>query len=363
MPCKRGKSKNAEPLGQRRKEVNMKKIIGILLGITVLLCPVYAEAAQRVGTAQTIQREYQVQVNENADIPETIRENGKTYTLFDTKEETLSEIQKVPVDIKKTFTVDEAGSSKEEDAKKIPESIAYTPEGSDSISLSLDKESLVVTKGAREEIHQDVIVSETQTVTVGTNDIDALAKSVTKDGKILPLTSVSYQVVERDARDIPVTYRASCYYADVETVTKEVVSDYKVTASYTGFYEKQIDSGKKITASYQPEEVKAEKKSFLPAAVATGGVIICFAGCIILFFPNVTVYEITGNSRRVVCRKRARFHGSVCMLRIHADNKKEYELLLSHGLYQRIQRRNASVKINNMLLDTIEDYRFSVTGI
>ncbi len=335
----------------------MKKIIGILFGMAVILCPMNANAAE------TIQKEYQVQVNENANIPNTIQENGKSYKLLDTKEEMITEIQKVPVDVKKTFTVDEAEISKEEAAKRIPDSIEYTPQGGTSVSLSLDKESLVVAKGAREEIHQDVIVSETQTVTVGTNDIDSLAKSVTKDGKVLPLTSVSYQIVERDARGIPVTYRASCYYADVETVTTEIVSDSKVTASYTGFYEQQIDSEKKITASYQFEEAKAKKKSFLPVAVATGGVIICFAGCIILFFPNVTVYEITGSSRRVVCRKHARFRRSICMLRIHADTKKEYELLLSHGLYQRIRRRNASVKINNMLLDTIEDYRFSVTGI
>ena len=337
----------------------VKKMVGILFGIAVIFCPMNANAAE------TIQKEYQVQVNENANIPNTIRKDGQSYKLLDTKEETIKEIQKVPVDIKKTFTVtvDESEVTKEEAAKKIPDSIEYTPQVGTPVSLSLDKESLVVTKGKREEIHQDVIVSETQTVTVGTNDIDSLAKSVTKDGRVLPLTSVSYQVVERDARGIPVTYRASCYYADVETITTEIVSDYKVTASYTGFYEQQIDSGKKITASYQIQEVKAEKKSFLSVAAAAGGVIICLAGCIILFFPNVTVYEIAGSTRRVVCRKHARFRGSICMLRIHADTKKEYELLLSHGLYQRIRSRNASVKINNTLLDTIEDYRFSVTGI
>ena len=334
----------------------MKKVIGLLFGIAVILCPVNADAA-------TIQKEYQVQVNENADIPDTIREDGNTYTLMDTKEEQIKETQNVPVDVEKTFTVDDAGVSKEEAAKKIPDSIAYTPQGSAPMQLSLDKESLMVTAGARKELHQDVIISERQTVNIGTNDIDSLAKSVTKDGKVLPLTSVSYQVVERDERGIPITYRAACYYAEVENVTSEVVSEYKVTARYTGEYEQIKDVGKKITATYQLKEKTAEKKTVLPVAAATGGVILCLAGCIIFFFPNVTVYETDGSSRRVACRKHARFRGNVCMLRIHADNKKEYELLLSHGLYQRIQRRHASIKVNNVLLDTIPDYRFPVTGI
>lgn len=131
------------------------------------------------------------------------------------------------------------------------------------------------------------------------NDLDFIPKQTEKDGLILDLLNVEWEVEttkmigEYEVADL---YTAKCYYAGKQRVNYP--NTYSVTAEYTGTATKEILTPYTYTVKYNnleeeiptvtPEIVEKKENNILP--MASGSTVIIL---VILFFlsRNVTVYN------------------------------------------------------------------------
>lgn len=131
------------------------------------------------------------------------------------------------------------------------------------------------------------------------NDLDFIPKQTEKDGLILDLLNVEWEVEttkmigEYEVADL---YTAKCYYAGKQRVNYP--NTYSVTAEYTGTATKEILTPYTYTVKYNkleeeiptvtPEIVEKKENNILP--IASGSTVIIL---VILFFlsRNVTVYN------------------------------------------------------------------------
>lgn len=232
------------------------------------------------------------------DLPETekeIRENGKDYELLYTEYEDVYEDQETPV------TRTEQVVLTSEDTSGIARSMTE-----DGVTYQLEESSITVEVSKSETLTGTDIIEEYVTYTMPDNDIDRLTRQIAKDGQILDLISVNYQVASASPSGVPLSYTAVCRYAANIEVSETNPVEWTATVIYNGVKTEQVLKEVVARSTYGVRvEAVVEHTRIHPAVIVTGvtGVAVLGAFFVFLFFRKRNQLEIympgTGGEVRI----------------------------------------------------------------
>lgn len=320
--------------------MKMKKRTAMVL-MTALLClaqvmPVMAAPEDRVETMSTEETDEgtvkKIRITRTYDgkapkQPKTYTYDGETYELVKTswKETTKERYTGTTDTVTETIELPENKKTLVPRYKKI-----------NGHEYELDEDSLNITVAATEERYGTSRRDTYEDYFYPDNDLDRVAKNITKDGINYKLLEVEYSVSKYDEEtgEIPAEYKAHCHYGGTESYsitvpvrwttpavyTRQLIETYVASSEVTSIYslvipkpaepeteapteepteeETEAETEPETEAETEPEVIPEPEEPSHPIwPIAAGGAAAC--GVFLFFF-----FWIFRKSAKVVCRKQ-----------------------------------------------------------
>jgi hypothetical protein len=302
----------------------MKKRLLSLLLVLVLsmsLC-VAASAAtyipddvtyQNVNGRQLIVKIYTLLPDQDPNdiIEDDFEYDGYIYTYSDIvkSEQTYNE----QTQHKETVTIETESKNLEDILAALEPTIDFD-DGTSKGTLALDHNSLKTEAAGYSSSSYTVTATKNYTG-LDRNDSSYIDKTVTKDGRTLSLSNVTWSVESTTLVGdelIPATYAAVATYSGtaytskatgyittadyIGTVTSSGVSSIRYTVTYIGtLIETEPDLTKDLTEEPTEEPAEEQKSNLLPIVAGCSAIVMALLLLFLtLFRKNITVYEATG---------------------------------------------------------------------
>ena len=270
------------------------------------------------------------------------------------------------IDIKTTKQIISKTNNLDKIMEQLGNSIKYEKNGYDGEYL-LNPESIKITTN-HNGFKEDLIEKTIEYTNLERNDLEFIPKKTTKDGLILDLLNVEWQVQTNKKvgnYEVPDLYTAKGYYATKKRINYP--NTYTVNAQYNGTAKKEINKPNKYIVKYKKIEEKApvveKKDNKLVTILGTStGILVLIV--LLVITRNITVYNYKNGKYTKVGKTRLHRNNIINLSGYSLlEESNKYRIVFSTGLTNKKKGQMITICKGNKTIKMLvnnENEKFSI---